>query len=496
MEKIILDKYQQKVIKNKSKNLLVVAGAGSGKTLTIIHKIKSLIQKNINPDEILCITFTKAAAFSLQNKLLKENISLNVNTFHSLGYNIIKKSENISLINENFLDNLILKHLKKYNKLTKIINVQFLEFGKGHAEELKNNILKNSKYMYNLKDTIKTFINLFKSNNYNINNFKNFNYINKKENFYKTKQRHKLFLNLVKQIYLEYENHLKFTNQIDFHDMINKATKIVNKEGIHLYKYIIIDEYQDTSLNKCKLIKAIQNKTDASLIAVGDDWQSIYQFTGSNLEIFTNFKKYFPKAKIIKLKNTYRNSKELLKITRKFIMQNNNQINKKISSKKRIQTPVHIYYYQNNLKEIWSDISKNTKKQTLVLGRNNKDINQIPFLKKNMQYMTAHKSKGLEAENVIIINLENSITGFPSKIENSEYLKYVTTSQEKNINEERRLFYVALTRTKSIVTLLVNKQNPSIFVNEILKQSKKYIKIIDNNKKTRYNKKRPKKLKH
>ena len=90
--------------------------------------------------------------------------------------------------------------------------------------------------------------------------------------------------------------------------MINKATNIVNKEGIYPYKYIIIDEYQDTSLNKCLLIKAIQNKTNASLIAVGDDWQSIYRFTGSNLEIFTNFKDYFPKAKILKLKNTYRNN--------------------------------------------------------------------------------------------------------------------------------------------------------------------------------------------
>ena len=71
--------------------------------------------------------------------------------------------------------------------------------------------------------------------------------------------------------------------------MINKATKVVNKEGIYPYKYIIIDEYQDTSLNKCQLIKAIQNKTNAKLIAVGDDWQSIYQFAGSNLDIFLNF---------------------------------------------------------------------------------------------------------------------------------------------------------------------------------------------------------------
>ena len=260
--------------------------------------------------------------------------------------------------------------------------------------------------------------------------------------------------------------------------MINKATKVVNKEGIYPYKYIIIDEYQDTSLNKCQLIKAIQNKTNAKLIAVGDDWQSIYQFAGSNLDIFLNFKKYFPHTKIIKLKKTYRNSQELLKVAKKFIMQNKKQINKKLHAIKRETKPIIICYYNQNIINTWPKIIKPLKNNTLILGRNKNDINKIPYLNKNMEYMTVHKSKGLEADNVIVVNLENTITGFPCKVKNSEYLKYVTKSSD-NYDEERRLFYVALTRTKNKIILLVNKQNPSIFIDEILKQSKKYIKIID-----------------
>ena len=260
--------------------------------------------------------------------------------------------------------------------------------------------------------------------------------------------------------------------------MINQATDIIYKEGIYPYKYIIIDEYQDTSLSKCLLIKAIQNKTKASLIAVGDDWQSIYHFTGSNIEIFTNFKKYFPKAKIIKLKKTYRNSTQLVKVTKKFIMKNPNQISKTISSNKRSKNPIHIYYYRNLIKE-WNNITKQINTQTLILGRNNNDINNL-FLNKYMNYMTIHKSKGLQAQNVIIINLENKVTGIPSKIQNSEYLMYVSSKEDEYMySEERRLFYVALTRTENTVTLLVNKDNPSIFVSELLKDSSKYIKIIN-----------------
>lgn len=487
MEKINLDKYQKKVIKNKSKNLLVLAGAGSGKTLTIIYKIKNLIQKGLNSNEILCITFTKAAAQSLQNKLKNENININVKTFHSLGYEIIRKSAKVTLVQENYLENIIIQNLKTYPKLTKLIPVNFIEFGKGNSEIIKNNILQNSKYIHPLKDTIQTFINLFKNNNYNVKDFKQFQKINQKQNTYQTKIRHNLFLNLVKKIFLEYENNLKYQNQIDFSDMINKAINLVKKEGCQPYKYIIIDEYQDTSLNKCLLIKAIQEKTNAKLIAVGDDWQSIYQFTGSNLDIFLNFKKYFPKAKIIKLKKTYRNSQELVNLASKFIMQNKRQINKKITSKKRTPYPVKIIYYNKNIKEIWDEIVKKSKNNILVIGRHNKDKKNIPYVKENIQYLTAHKSKGLEAESTIIINLENKINGFPNKIQNSEYLNYLI-DQKNDYEEERRLFYVALTRTKSEVILLVNKQNPSPFINELLNQSHKYIKIIDIKPKIRYNK--------
>lgn len=119
-----------------------------------------------------------------------------------------------------------------------------------------------------------------------------------------------------------------------------------NKEGVEMaklrkknkfkYKYIIIDEYQDISLNRIELIKEIQNQTNSKIIVVGDDFQSIYSFTGSNLELITNFKKCFKKSKIKKLKNTYRNSKELIKITQNFICKNPYQISKNLKSKKEI----------------------------------------------------------------------------------------------------------------------------------------------------------------
>lgn len=461
-----LDKYQLKAVKSNAKNLLVIAGAGSGKTLTIVGKIKYLLSKGIFPNEILCLTFTKAAAQSLENRLKKENINMKVHTFHSLGYSFVKNKLKINLTQDSTLNSVVEKTIKEtdlnnyfYQKITS----------------------KNYKfYKEKLKETLNRFITLYKTNNYQLTDFALFCKQNHKQNDIYQYSKHDNFLSLAKKNLVNYQKHLFKNSEIDYADMINLAIKIIDKTTNLNYKYIIIDEYQDTSLNKCTLIKSIINKTKAKLMVVGDDWQSIYSFTGSNLNIFTNFQKYFPHPKKIYLKNTYRNSQELLTLTRKFITKNPNQLSKKLLSHKHLQHPIQIIYYEKDLTEVWPYILSQTKNsQTYVIGRNNKDIHQIPYMSDNMQYLTIHKSKGLEADKIVLINLEDNYDSLPNKTVENEFLKYVSPSlDDYPYAEERRLFYVALTRTKTINYLLVKKDNPSIFVNELLRLCPNNIEII------------------
>lgn len=476
--KIKPDKYQNKVIKSKAKNILVIAGAGSGKTQTIVMKIRKLINERINPEEILCISFTRESSQNLEKKL--KTIGVSVKTFHSLGYEIISKYRTVKIVT-NELDKIIDKEIQKNKNNNKILNLNFKRIGSNDNvfNILENNIIINSKYKNQLALTIQNFINLFKSSNMQKEDYKLFYRINEKNNIYEEKKRHKYFLKLTQKVLKKYEKFLKKNNYIDYNDMINEATKIVEKKFTGKYKYIIVDEYQDISLNKVKLIKEIQNKTDAKLIALGDDWQSIYTFTGSNLEVFTKFKKIFKHSKIIKLKYTYRNSKELTKVAGKFISKNPFQITKKIKTSKTNKYPIHIYYYNKSIEEVWEKIREEVKNtETLILSRNNRDINLLPKLDKNMKFLTMHKSKGLESDNTIIINLEDSYRSIPSKIKENEFLNYVKPQTDKfKYAEERRLFYVALTRCKNNNYLIVKKDNPSVFVKELLKDSRRYIDV-------------------
>ena len=269
--------------------------------------------------------------------------------------------------------------------------------------------------------------------------------------------------------------YLKQENLLDFNDMINKATDLVKKYGYYNYKYIIIDEYQDTSLSKCLFIKALA--VNSKVIVVGDDWQSIYKFSGANLEVFRNFKEYFPYTKVFKLENTYRNSQELLTLMTNFIMKNKYQLNKKLISNKSILKPIKVYYYDNNQTKLLTKILDNLKEDYIILGRNNDNINLVPK-KYQKKFMTVHKSKGLESSIVVIINLEDNVLGFPNKLVSDEVLRCILPKEDA-LAEERRLFYVALTRTKTYNILLVNKDKPSMFVNEIIRDYPEYIEIIN-----------------
>lgn len=493
-----LDKEQKQVVLSNSKNILVIAGAGSGKSLTIIGKIKYLINKqNINKEEILCISFTNDSCLSLKNNLLKNNIDIEVLTFHKLGMKILKKNKqkvNITDIDilditiETFFNEEIYQN-PKY--IEYILKYQKIRYTKNNYIN-KYQELVNNKEINKIKQTISKFIHLYKSNGYDYSYLEK---ITKKYNNIFNKKYTYLLLIIVK-IFLEYQNNLKEENLIDFDDIILLSTKLVKNTNLN-YKYIIIDEFQDTSLTRYNLIKEILDKTKANFLAVGDDYQSIYRFTGCDLYLFVNFKKFFKDSQIYKIQTTYRNSQELISLAGDFIKKNKLQINKNLRSHKHLNKPVKIIYYDNQKKEfikLLNLLYKQNKKNVLVLIRNNNDINKIltkeivtenniiKYKDMNIKYLTVHRSKGLEEETVIIINLEDNDWGFPNKIKDEKILKYILPKKEKyKYAEERRLFYVALTRTKNEVYLLVNKNNKSNFIKEIVNNGNKYIETISIN---------------
>lgn len=492
-----LDFQQHAIVLDKSKYLLVVAGAGSGKTFTILGKIYYLVNYlHIKPSEILCISFTRAAANSLKEKIEKEfSLNMPVYTFHKLSIEILKENNiSFTITSSDMLDNIIheffsikvldyphfMKMILNYFGVRKYRNIDkyYHKFYQDNYEKIKM-----------LERLLSTFIHLFKCNGFSLKDFSLFLKKIRRTIFYSTYNHEKAFLILALNIYIQYEEYLKENIEIDFDDMIIKAIKLVDKNGIkRKWRYIIIDEYQDTSFIRFNLIKAILAKTDASLMVVGDDFQSIYRFTGCDLALFLNFTDYFKDAKIMKIENTYRNSQELIKIAGDFVMKNKKQIHKDLHSNKHLANPVKIIYYDDICKEfkkLVKEIYECSHKPILILGRNNKDINMVVDKEIKLKsdgtiiyleypnipiyYMTSHKSKGLEEENVIIINLEDKLLGFPSQIKDDSILRLVSKSFDRYpYSEERRLFYVALTRTKNYVYLLVPKKRQSVFIKELI----------------------------
>lgn len=476
---ISLDVNQRKAIIKDPNNLLIIAGAGSGKTLTIVGKVMYLLDNGVLPHEILCISFTNFAANSLKEKLKEKEIE--VYTFHKLGLKILNEYGYKFELKNDLLRELCSKI--NYHDIEKIDDINFVTMdqagNKTKSEEIIiNNIFENSEEKKEYEKLIMTFINLYKGQNYPKSQFSRF--------YRKATKKEKKVLNLIERIYKEYQTKLKEEEAIDFNDMINKASHLILKKGIFKYKYIIIDEFQDTSLTKCNLIKNIQFKTKCKVVAVGDDWQSIYRFTGSSLNVFINFEKYFNYAEKVIINNVYRNSKEILKVSSDFIMKNDRQLKKHLNSNKNLSKPIKIYYYDKDYKIVLLKALNDLGGKALVLARNNKDVIKCKNINPKIEAITIHKSKGLEAENVIVVNLEDGILGFPNKVGSNKINRFVLNENDYYpYEEERRLFYVALTRTKNNVCLLVNKNKPSIFIKEIINSKNVQI-VCDINNHSKY----------
>lgn len=354
---------------------------------------------------------------------------------------------------------------------------------------------ENSNHFEEFIKFIFSFINLFKSNGYKYEKFDEFiKELDTKNIFFYN--RTKLFLDITKPVFSFYQEHLDQEKKIDFNDMINQATEAIQYGKVRFpYKYIIIDEYQDVSVSRFNLIYQIRNVTGSKVLAVGDDWQSIYRFAGSDINLFTNFEQYFGHSEMLKIENTYRNSQELINYAGSFIMKNTKQISKDLKSQKKKNDPLKLYGYVGQevfrtLKYIIDEIvdGYGENSEIMLLGRNNFDINvlrkdpdfhlnqtkeevKVKYKKYpglSMFFLSAHRSKGLEAENVIILNASNGNTGFPNRMSDDPILSLVLTVPDEYLfAEERRLFYVALTRTKNNTYILVPDMNMSSFVKEL-----------------------------
>lgn len=482
-----LDNVQEEIVKTTAQYLLVTAGAGSGKTLTILGKIAYLInEKGLQSTDILCLTFTNAATLSLKAKIKNElNLTVPTYTFHKLSLEILNDAKiDYTIADSNILEDIVDEFFTNdiYNS-PYLLNLllKYLKIPNRKPSEIPK------KELYQLEKTSIGFIRLMKCNNYNLSDFLIFLSKIKKTLNYRKYRQEKTLLTMILNCFIKYQTYLIENNEIDFDDMIIKATKLVTESHfLKNIKYIIIDEYQDTSLIRFNLIKEIIKKNNSKLMVVGDDYQSIYKFTGCDLSLFLNFSTYFPDAKIMKLEQTYRNSQQLIEIAGKFIMKNKYQIKKELYSKKNLKNPIKIINYhdiQKSFLQIIKELSNNINQKILVLGRNNFDINDIlnneiklkqdKLIIKNYEtlditYMTIHKSKGLESDNVILLNLRQEITGFPSQIKDSQLFRLINKKDIYPYSEERRLFYVALTRTKNYVYLLTPNKNPSIFIQELI----------------------------
>lgn len=308
-------------------------------------------------------------------------------------------------------------------------------------------------------------------------------------------ERVRLFYDIAEPLYNGYCKYCINKSYIDFNDMIIKALDIFkNQEDVartlkERFKYILVDEFQDVNSLQVDLLKEMLTD-DTSLFCVGDDWQSIYGFRGSEVEYIVNFQKHFPGAKVVKLDYNYRSNDQIVAASNEVIKNNRFKLDKEIRSVKKTSTKITVFDY-NTVKEGAEFVAQEVKKlvkdgvtpdDILLLYRRTRMLQEYSdILNAERLYImqkTIHASKGLEAKAVFIIGLYDGHGGFPDIWLNDRIFQVIKKTQmDLLLEEERRLFYVALTRAKDNLYLLAEKGNNSMFINEIPEAYKTSYKI-------------------
>ena len=309
--------------------------------------------------------------------------------------------------------------------------------------------------------------------------------INEKRNKY-------ILTKVVKPFFDAYQAQLEKNFEIDFTDAIIQATALC-RDGLRKhYDYILVDEFQDISVDRYKLLQALRSeKPKTKLYCVGDDWQSIFRFAGSDMALFYDFEQYFGFTEVCKIETTYRFHQPLIDKSSAFVMKNPAQKEKTIKTPEGDLKKTFLNFVKcesendgvlKKVEEIVTSLPND--ESILLMGRYNYDAISVGFKGKidhsenrikvtiagrDIFFLSVHSAKGLEADHVILINCNQGAYGFPSLIEDDPSLDFVLSrSEQYPFAEERRLFYVAMTRAKKRMYILYDQQRPSPFIGEFL----------------------------
>lgn len=297
--------------------------------------------------------------------------------------------------------------------------------------------------------------------------------------------RSRSFLRVFEKVQDRYEAMLRIEGAVDFHDLINNAAALIRRSREHSrFRYVLVDEFQDISAGRMRLLDAFYQQ-NISYFVVGDDWQSIYRFTGSDISLVQDCGQYLGHVQRRELTETFRFGDGILVPSTKFVQRNPEQTQRTMRSARSHRddgiTIIADEGAARALRETFRDIEQRlgTKPahevSVLVLGRYRNSEQHLRAVRKralglDLRFSTVHRAKGQEADYVIVLDLKNARSGFPAKIEDDPLLEMVLPPKSaKGLPhaEERRLFYVALTRARRGAYLIADGSRPSEFVTEI-----------------------------
>ena len=510
IEKHDLSDEQVSAIAGAGHNTLVLAGAGTGKTTTIVGYIAWLLATNrATPEEILVLSFTRKSADDMSHRIMASTgKTIRACTFHSLGLEICRASTIaerpiidghasngvIRATFERLLAQNIPYRLLAFKLMSKELFDKYGRAAKSEDFQLPTNDYNFNQYKQSLIENAQTIIQHMRQNNIDVDGMRELN----ERRGGKHVGRNREMLQLVEPLYNAYLDNFRTTQGIDFPGMIIDAIRCVRRNDYrHPYKYVLIDEYQDMSRPRYELIRALREQSDFTLFCVGDDWQSIYRFAGSDIHLILDFAEIWRDwgpTHMFQITTTRRFRQSLIDASGKFVMQDknlyvkhlHNPSDKKDYSLKALGGATQ----EERFDAIVEQLRKLPKTASvLMLGRYRSDLNllsrndrdgllqidehssKITFLEKpdmDIEFMTVHKSKGLQRDFVFLLCCSGGLKGFPSAIPDEPLLGLLLPEVERMPHaEERRLFYVAMTRCKKKLFFVVDQTRPSRFMYEL-----------------------------